>query len=295
MESVQKKGYVIHKLEASGSSVLKMEKRQTEPFILDEEALVRRNKRIISIGRLSVAVLIVLCWELFTRIGWMDAYYWSSPARILNTTWTQMTEGTLLEDIAYTSSSTILGFIGGTLLGSLLGLSFWWSRKFAGISEPFLILLNAMPKLALAPVLVILLGIGFFSKVALAFAMTVVVAALSAHSGVQSVDKDMEKLMYSLGAKRHQVFTKVVIPWAMPWMISSLRINIALSLAGAIVGEFIASSHGIGRMVIYAGTILDINLVWVGVVVLSVLSMVMYTGVVLLEKWLSKGFGMKKA
>ncbi|MEK4062674.1 MULTISPECIES: ABC transporter permease [Paenibacillus] len=295
MESVQKKGYVIHKLEASGNSAVKPDKRQAEPFIQDEEAVKRRTGRIISIGRLSVALLVVLCWELFTRIGLMDSYYWSSPLRILSTTWTQIMEGTLLEDIAYTSSSTILGFIGGTLLGSLLGLSFWWSKRFAGISEPFLILLNAMPKLALAPVLVILLGIGFFSKVALAFAMTVVVAALSAHSGVQSVDKDMEKLMYSLGAKRHQVFTKVVIPWAMPWMISSLRINIALSLAGAIVGEFIASSHGIGRMVIYAGTILDINLVWVGVVVLSVLSMVMYAGVVLLEKWLSKGYGMKKA
>ncbi|MEK4009233.1 ABC transporter permease [Paenibacillus sp. FSL H3-0333] len=295
MESVQKKGYVIHKLEAAPVYSVKPDKMQKEPVIIDEEAARRQMRRIIGIGRLSVALLIVLCWELFTRIGWMDSYYWSSPVRIMSTTWTQMTEGTLLEDIAYTSSSTILGFIGGTLIGSLLGLSFWWSRKFAGISEPFLILLNAMPKLALAPVLVILLGIGFFSKVALAFAMTVVVAALSAHSGVQSVDKDMEKLMYSLGAKRHQVFTKVVIPWAMPWMISSLRINIALSLAGAIVGEFIASSHGIGRMVIYAGTILDINLVWVGVVVLSALSMVMYAGVVLLEKWLSKGYGMKKA
>ncbi|WP_342548446.1 ABC transporter permease [Paenibacillus sp. FSL P2-0089] len=295
MESVHKKGYVIHKLEAAPVYSIKPDKMQKVPVIIDEEAARRQMRRIIGIGRLSVALLIVLCWELFTRIGWMDPYYWSSPLRIMSTTWTQMTEGTLLEDIAYTSSSTILGFIGGTMIGSLLGLSFWWSRKFAGISEPFLILLNAMPKLALAPVLVILLGIGFFSKVALAFAMTVVVAALSAHSGVQSVDKDMEKLMYSLGAKRHQVFTKVVIPWAMPWMISSLRINIALSLAGAIVGEFIASSHGIGRMVIYAGTILDINLVWVGVVVLSALSMVMYAGVVLLEKWLSKGYGMKKA
>ncbi|MNC34789.1 putative aliphatic sulfonates transport permease protein SsuC [compost metagenome] len=295
MESVQKKGYVIHKLDTAPIHSVKPEKMQREPVIVDEEGARRRTQRIVGIGRLTVALLIVLCWELFTRIGWMDSYYWSSPVRILSTTWTQMTQGTLLEDIGYTSSSTILGFIGGTLIGSLLGLSFWWSRRFAGISEPFLILLNAMPKLALAPVLVILLGIGFFSKVALAFAMTVVVAALSAHSGVQSVDKDMEKLMYSLGAKRHQVFTKVVIPWAMPWMISSLRINIALSLAGAIVGEFIASSHGIGRMVIYAGTILDINLVWVGVVVLSALSMVMYAGVVLLEKWLSKGYGMKKA
>ncbi|MBW4082370.1 ABC transporter permease [Paenibacillus sp. S150] len=295
MENVQKKGYVIHKLETGGNTALKPEKRQGEPFIQDEEGTARRTRRIIGTGRLTVALLVVLCWELFTRTGWLDSYYWSSPVRILSTTWTQITEGTLLQDIAYTSGSTIFGFIGGTVLGSLLGLSFWWSRKFAGISEPFLILLNAMPKLALAPILVILLGIGFFSKVALAFAMTVVVAALSAHSGVQSVDKEMEKLMYSLGAKRHQVFTKVVIPWAMPWMISSLRINIALSLAGAIVGEFIASSHGIGRMVIYAGTILDINLVWVGVAVLSALSMVMYMGVVLLEKWLSRGYGMKKA
>ena len=177
----------------------------------------------------------------------------------------------------------------GTFLGALLGLSFWWSKSYAGISEPYLIILNAMPKLALAPVLVILLGIGFFSKVALAFSMTVVVSALSAYSGVKSVDPDMEKLMYSLGAKRHQVFTKVVVPWSMPWIISSLRINIALALAGAIVGEFIASSQGVGRMIMYAGTILDINLVWVGVVVLSLLSMVMYWGVVVLEKWLSKG------
>lgn len=94
--------------------------------------------------------------------------------------------------------------------------------------------------------------------------------------------------MYSLGAKRRQVFTKVVIPWSMPWIISSLRINIALALAGAIVGEFIASSHGVGRMIMFAGTILNVDLVWVGVVVLSLLSMLMYWGVVVLEKWLSK-------
>jgi NitT/TauT family transport system permease protein len=145
-----------------------------------------------------------------------------------------------------------------------------------------------MPKLALAPIVVILLGIGFFSKIALAFSLTVVVSALSAYSGVKSVDQDMEKLMYSLGAKRHQVFTKVVIPWSMPWIISSLRINIALALAGAIVGEFIASSHGVGRMIMFAGTILNVDLVWVGVVVLSGLSILMYWGVVALETWLSK-------
>lgn len=289
METARKEAFIVHAVTPAESAAGSSKRPEVVPYILDEEALERSRSRRIVWGRATVAVLVFLVWEVFTRIGLLDSYYWSSPSAILRTTWTQITEGTLIRDITYTSGSTILGFVFGTFLGALLGLSFWWSKSYAGISEPYLIILNAMPKLALAPVLVILLGIGFFSKVALAFSMTVVVSALSAYSGVKSVDPDMEKLMYSLGAKRHQVFTKVVVPWSMPWIISSLRINIALALAGAIVGEFIASSQGVGRMIMYAGTILDINLVWVGVVVLSLLSMVMYWGVVVLEKWLSKG------
>ncbi|WP_223067255.1 ABC transporter permease [Paenibacillus caui] len=290
METARHDAFVVHTVKAAEPAAGPARRPEAAPLIQDEETAAKRRSRRIALGRLAVAVMIFVVWELFTRYGWLDKYYWSSPSAILRTTWTQMTQGTLLRDIAYTSGSTIIGFITGTLFGSLLGLSFWWSKSYAGISEPYLIILNALPKLALAPVLVILLGIGFFSKVALAFSMTVVVSALSAYSGVKSVDPDMEKLMYSLGAKRHQVFVKVVVPWSMPWMISSLRINIALALAGAIVGEFIASSQGVGRMIMYAGTILDINLVWVGVVVLSLLSMLMYWGVVLLERWLSKGF-----
>ncbi|WP_411675691.1 ABC transporter permease [Caproicibacter sp.] len=254
----------------------------------DGELQDKKRRRRVLAGRILVGVLLFAGWELFTRIGWMDPYYWSSPSEILKTAWVQLTEGTLLRDIVYTSGSTVIGFVTGTLTGALLGLSFWWSKTYAGISEPFLIILNALPKLALGPVLVILFGIGFFSKAVLAFLMTVVTSAISAYGGVKSVDPALETLMVSLGAKRRQVFTKVVVPWSMPWIISSLRINIALALAGSIVGEFISSEQGVGRMIIYAGTILDINLVWVGVFVLSILSMLMYWGVILLEKWLSK-------
>ncbi|MED4923977.1 ABC transporter permease [Anoxybacillus geothermalis] len=260
------------------------------PIIEDEEVIEKRKRRWIFLGRWMTGILLVLSWEAFTRLGWMDAYYWSNPSTILKTAWAAWTEGHLLNDILFTSGATILGFVTGILAGALLGLSFWWSRIYAEVSEPYMVAFNAMPKLALAPVLVILLGIGFFSKVAIAFAMTVIVTALSAYSGVKSVDSDMEKLMYSLGAKRWQVFTKVVVPWTMPWIISSLRINIGLALAGAIVGEFIASRQGVGRMILYAGTTLDIPLVWVGVLVLSGLSLLMYWSVVLLEKWLSRGF-----
>jgi NitT/TauT family transport system permease protein len=267
-----------------------LEEEKTECLIesYDGETQEKKRRRRVLAGRILVGVFLFAGWEFFTRIGWMDSYYWSCPSMILQTAWVQMTQGTLLRDIVYTSGSTIIGFVTGTLSGALLGLSFWWSKTYAGISEPFLIILNALPKLALGPVLVILFGIGFFSKAVLAFLMTVVTSAISAYGGVKSVDPALETLMVSLGAKRRQVFTKVVVPWSMPWIISSLRINIALALAGSIVGEFISSEQGVGRMIIYAGTILDINLVWVGVFVLSVLSMLMYWGVILLEKWLSK-------
>lgn len=257
------------------------------PQAIDDDTKEKRRLRAVAWGRVLVFVLLFAGWEIGARTGVLDMYFWSCPSEILTTAWKKTAQGSLLADIAYTSGSTLLGFILGTVAGSLLGLSFWWSRTYADISEPYLIVLNALPKLALAPVLVILFGIGFPSKVILAFSMTVITSALSAFSGVKSVDPAMETLLYSLGASRSQVFLKIVIPWSMPWIISSLRVNIALALAGAIVGEFIASSKGVGRMIIYAGTTFDIKLVWVGVIVLSILSIVMYWGVLLIEKWLS--------
>ena len=163
-----------------------------------------------------------------------------------------------------------------------------FSYGFAFTSGELDSAINALPKLALAPVLVILFGIGFSSKVILAFLMTVITAAISAWSGAKAVDPALTTLLFSLGAKHRQVFTLLVVPSAMPWIISGLRVNIALSMAGSIVGEFIASDRGLGRMIVYAGTTFDLKLVWVGVGVLSILSVLMYLAVVLLEKLLSR-------
>jgi len=118
--------------------------------------------------------------------------------------------------------------------------------------------------------------------------MTVVVAAMSAYSGVRTADPALETLMVSLGARRMQIFTRLIVPSAMPSIITGLRVNIALAMAGSIVGEFIASDRGLGRMIVYAGTTFDLKLVWVGVTVLSILSVLMYASVVLLEKVLMR-------
>ena len=157
------------------------------------------------------------------------------------------TAGDAWTDIGFTFRSTIFGFLIGTTCGSLLGLSFWWSRNYAAIVQPYIICFESLPKLALAPLVILVFGIGLASKVAIATALTLVVSTLTTYAGVKAVDPDQEKLFYSLGASRLQVFRKLVVPFCLPWIISVLRVNIGLALTGAIVGEFIASQHGLGR------------------------------------------------
>ena len=246
------------------------------------------HKRVVNLWRWGLLVALILLWEVGTRLGWLDRYFFSSPVEIWQTAVVKAQSGQLWRDIVYTGMATLWGFLLGTVIGSFVGLLFWFSRPAALVAEPWLVVLNALPKLALAPVLVILFGIGFTSKVALAFLMTVIVSAMSAWSGVKAVDPTLTTLMVSLGARKIQIFAHLVVPSTMPWIISGLRVNIALAMAGAIVGEFIASDRGLGRMIVYAGTTFDLKLVWVGVTVLSILSVLMYLGVVAVERLLNR-------
>ena len=236
----------------------------------------------ILIGGLSL-------WEIGARAGWIDAFFWSQPSAIARTMAIFFGSGDAWTDISFTFRSTIFGFLIGTTAGSLLGLSFWWSRNYATIAQPYVICLESIPKLALAPLIILVFGIGLLSKVAVATALTLVVSTLTAYAGVKALDPDGEKLFYSLGASRLQVFRKLVVPFCLPWIISVLRVNIGLALTGAIVGEFIASQHGLGRAILYAGQTYDIALVWVAVLVLSTLAMVMYATVSWVESMLRKG------
>jgi len=241
------------------------------------------------IAQVGILVGALSLWEIGARVGWIDAFFWSQPSAIAQTMAIFFTTGDAWTDISFTFRSTILGFLIGTTAGSLLGLSFWWSRNYAAIVQPYVICLESIPKLALAPLIILVFGIGLVSKVAVATALTLVVSPLTAYAGVKALDPDGEKLFYSLGATRLQVFRKLVIPFCMPWVISVLRVNIGLALTGAIVGEFIASQHGLGRAILYAGQTYDIALVWVAVLVLSTLAIVMYAAVSWLESVLRKG------
>ena len=241
------------------------------------------------VAQIGILVGTVALWEIATRAGWIDAFFWSQPSAIAKTLTIFFTTGDAWTDISFTFRSTIFGFLIGTTAGSLFGLSFWWSRNYAAIVQPYIICFESIPKLALAPLIILVFGLGLVSKVAIASALTLVVSTLTTYAGIKALDPDGEKLFYSLGATRWQVFRKLVVPFCLPWVISVLRVNIGLALTGAIVGEFIASQHGLGRAILYAGQTYDIALVWVAVLVLSTLSVIMYAAVSWLERLLRKG------
>jgi NitT/TauT family transport system permease protein len=199
---------------------------------------------------------------------------------------TNATKGTMWSDTAYTFTSTIIGFLIGVVGGSVIGLSFWWSRFYARTAEPLIIAIEAMPKLALAPMIVLALGIGIGSKIAMATALVIIIQILNAESTVRSIDRDLQTLLYSLGASRWQVFRKVIVPATLPAIIASFRVSIGLALTGAIVGEYIGSQQGLGKMIQFAAASFDISLIWVGVFTLAILSFVLYLVVLVIQRFL---------
>lgn len=239
--------------------------------------------------RLLLVVALLAGWELSGRLGAIDVFHWSMPSEIWASGVAAFAEGAIVGDALFTFASTIGGFLIGVLGGVAIGLSFWWSRRYALTAEPLLITFEAMPKLALAPIVVLVLGLGIESKIAMATALVIVVQTLTTYAAVKGVDEDLTTLLYSLGASRLQVFAKVVVPSVLPWVASSLRVSIGLALSGAIVGEYIGSTAGLGRMIQYAGSTFDIALIWVGIFTLAALAMLLYGAVALLEKRLLKG------
>jgi NitT/TauT family transport system permease protein len=241
---------------------------------------------------LTQALLVALAfggWELAVRAGLMSNFFWSKPSDIGATMVVFLRDGTGLQDTWYTFRATVIGFVAGSAIGAAIGLSLWWSDNWARVIEPFIVVFNAIPKLALGPLIILMFGIGIGSKIAMAIALTFVITALAAFSGVKSVDADLVRLTYSLGGRRRDAFLKIVLPSAMPWIVSSLRINIGLALAGVLIGEFISSQFGLGKVILYAGATYDIALIWAGIAILSALSMVLYGAVVWLERRLLRG------
>lgn len=233
-----------------------------------------------SLGRVAVqagaVALFFVLWEVAVRMGALSGFLFGQPTGIFANYAKLIADGSLFVDTGYTAMEAIVGFVLGTLIGTALGLSLWYSERVAQIVEPFVIALNSVPKIALAPLIILWFGTGLTSKIALAIAMTAIVALISAYGAARDADKDLQKLLYSMGADKHRIFWNVVLPASLPTVIATFRINIGFALVGAVVGEFISSKHGLGHLVFTASNLYDLNTVWVGLFTLMGLGFALY-------------------
>lgn len=252
---------------------------------------IKRKKAIILSSQICLLVLFLLLWETLTRFGVLDAFFTSSPSRIIDTIKTLLHNGSLLPHITTTLYEAVLGFALSTLLGTLVAVLLWTSETVRKILEPYIVVLNSLPKIALGPLIIIWVGVGTKAIVVMAILITVVVTTLSMLSAFMSCDKDKILLMQSMKASKAQIFFKLVLPNALPEFISVLKINVGLSWVGVIMGEYLVSKAGLGYLIVYGGTVFKLDLVMSSTVILCLLACLMYLLVALFEKkvkWLNR-------
>ena len=241
-----------------------------------------------TLGRAALQVAAVVgffaLWEIGVRAGWISAFLVGSPLGIFTLAFKMIASGELLSDTWYTLFEAILGFVIGTIFGSLLGLALWYSVFVARLVEPFIVAINSVPKIALAPIVVLWFGTGLVSKVALSVSLTTIVALIAAYQAAKDADVDLQSLLISMGADKHQVFFKAVVPSTLPSIIATFRINVGFGLVGAVVGEFISSQRGLGHLIYTASSLYDLNTVWVGLFTLMIMGFVLYYVIDLIER-----------
>lgn len=255
--------------------------------------LKKRRQRTVLVHaiRLLLPLVFLLLWEISARAEWIDAFVVSSPSRVLNTMVTLYRSGDLWLHIGTSCLETVAGFLLGTVLGTLVAIGLWWSELVSRVADPYLVVLNALPKTALGPIFIVWMGAGIGSIIAMTLAISIIVTILNMHVGFVSTDKEKLRLMRSLGATRFQILRLLVFPANYETLFNTLKVNVGLSWVGVIMGEFLVSKAGLGYLIVYGSQVFNMDLVMATVFLLALAAVIMYQGILQLEHIMKQYLG----
>lgn len=255
--------------------------------------LLARKRRLaaIHVVRISLLVFFLAFWELSARMGWVDAFVVSSPTRVMATLQKLYQSGDLWLHLGTSTLETVVGFTLGTGLGTIIAIGLWWSDFLSRILEPYLVVLNALPKTALGPIFIVWIGAGTGSIIAMTLAISIIVTILNMHVGFLSTDPQKIRMMRTLGATRGQILRYLVFPANYDTLFNTLRVNVGLSWVGVIMGEFLVSKAGLGYLIVYGSQVFNMDLVMATVLLLAIAAVVMYQFVLWLETFMKKRIG----
>lgn len=248
--------------------------------------LIEKRKKAIMVLMTQIILLVVflVSWELCSRFEIIDSFLFSRPSKIAALLKRYIETKEIYKHMGISVLETLLGLMIGTLVGIGIAIVLWWNKTLAKICDPFLVVFNALPKTALAPIIIIWIGTGIKGITAVAISISLVLTIISAHSAFVQVEEEKIKMLQSFKASKWQILTKLILPANLTNLVSIVKINIGMSWVGVIVGEFIVSRYGIGYLIMYGSQVFNMDLVMMGVIVLAIISFLMYEVVNWIEK-----------
>lgn len=266
-----------------------MKKQHKE--LTKQEAFVQAHKRhhnSVRFFRCLILVLFLVVWEVCTRTGIIDGFFFSSPSMVVSCFINMLLSGNLFLHLGITLAETIVSFLLVILIGVFVASLLWFSGSLSEISEPYLVVLNSLPKSALAPLFIVWLGTGMTTIIVAGISVALFGCIISLYTGFHQIDTEKTKLIYTLGGTKWDVYKKVILPGSIPTILSTMKVNIGLALVGVIIGEFLAARKGLGYLIIYGSQVFQLNMVITSIIILCVIAMGLYKIIQQLEQYYHK-------
>ena len=243
----------------------------------------RQNHHVVTWWRILIFLTFLTLWELSSGLGWIDSFFFSSPSMVISCFVDMLTDGSLFLHLGVTLWETIFSFLLVFVLSITVATLLWSSSRLSDIFEPYLVILNSLPKSALAPLFIVWLGTGSTTIIVAGISVAIFGSVISFYTGFKQVDPEKITLIYTLGGKKREVFTKVILPGSIPIMLSTTKVNIGLALVGVIIGEFLAARRGLGYLIIYGSQVFQLNLVITSITILCIIAFGFYKAIQGLE------------
>lgn len=253
--------------------------KTTEQTLSDQQLFLlahRRHHHFVHFARIFMLLLFLTVWELFADFHIIDSFFFSSPSRVVACFVRMVSERSLFTHIGITLTETVISFFLVALVSLSTATLLWYSRRLSEILEPFLVVLNSLPKSALAPLLIVWLGTGMDTIIAAGISVAIFGAIINLYTGFLQADPEKLLLIRTLGGTRRDCFFKVVLPASIPVILSNMKVNIGLSLVGVIIGEFLAARRGLGYLIIYGSQVFQLDMVISSILLLCVIAMLLY-------------------
>lgn len=254
-----------------------------------QAAYVRQHKRhklFIKLCQMLILISFLSIWEIAVTADWIDGFIFSSPSRICKTFYKMCVDGSFFLHLGTTLAEVFVSFFLIIIVGYTVAVLLWFFPKLSKILEPYFVVLNSLPKSALAPLLIVWLGANVKTIIVAGISVAIFGTILSLYTAFVESDSEDQLLIYTLNGKKCHVLTKVIFPSTLPTLISLMKVNIGLALVGVIIGEFLAARQGLGYLIIYGSQVFKLDWVIMSIVVLCIVAIGLYGMIGLMEKFI---------